>query len=166
MPSPIKPVHKLDLHEELFDIPYSNEGLSSIQMKLLGVSSDRQATASKLSEKYVNLLAKIDKNVDEVITAAGYLSNVKNGESVEHMDKVCSVPHDISDNDLFALKTAGLVKGHGRSVTLTDSGRIALRDHYLNTPVNEFRKNRTKNKFDYNEAATVKVASKSKYKKC
>ena len=166
MPSPIKPVHKLDLHEELFDIPYSNEGLSSIQMQLLGVSSDRQATASKLSEKYVNLLAKIDKNVDEVITAAGYLSNVKNGESVEHMDKVCSVPHDISDNDLFALKTAGLVKGHGRAVTLTDSGRIALRDHYLNTPVNEFRKNRTKSKFDYNEAATVKVASKSKYKKC
>jgi hypothetical protein len=166
MPSPIKPVHKLDLHEELFDIPYSNEGLSSIQMQLLGMGGERQATASRLSEKYVNLLAKIDQNVDEVITAAQYMSNVKNGESTENMDKVCSVPGDISDNDLFALKTAGLVKGHGRAVTLTESGRIALRDHYLNNPVNEFRKNRTKHKFDYNEAASVKVASKSKYKKC
>ena len=166
MPSPIKPVHKLDLHEELFDIPYSNEGLSSIQMQLLGMGGERQATASRLSEKYVNLLAKIDQNVDEVITAAQYMSNVKNGESTESMDKVCSVPGDISDNDLFALKTAGLVKGHGRAVTLTESAPIALRDHYLNNPVNEFRKNRTKHKFDYNEAASVKVASKSKYKKC
>lgn len=156
MPLPIKPVHSLDLHAEIFDTPsMENLGLSDIQIQLLGVSQvPQQKEASKLGQKYIDLLKSIDQNVDEVVTAANVVTYNKDA-------KVCTVPTEISDNELLALKTAGLLTGYGRSVSLTEKAKLALRDYYLSQDtVNEFRKNRSKNKFDYNEAKTVKANSK------
>jgi hypothetical protein len=43
---------------------------------------------------------------------------------------------------------------------LTEKAKLALRDFYLSTDTaNEFRKSRTKQKFDLNEARTVKVSN-------
>ena len=156
MPLPIKPVHSLDLHAEIFDAPsMENLGLSDIQIQLLGVSQPpQQKEASKIGQKYIDILKSIDKNVDEVVTAANLVSLNKEA-------KVCNVPTEISDNELLALKTAGLLTGYGRSVTLTEKAKLALRDHYLSQDtVNEFRKSRTKDKFDYTEAKSVKANSK------
>jgi len=155
MPIPIKPVHSLDLHAEIFDSPsMEGLGLSDIQVQLLGMNSAPKKEASvKLSERYISLLTDIDKNINEVVTAANAAVNNKDG-------KVCTVPNEISDNELLALKTAGLISGYGRSVSLTDKAKLALRDFYLSTDTsNEFRKSRTKEKFDLNEARTVKVSN-------
>jgi len=159
MPLPIKPVHSLDLHAELFDTPsMSNLGLSDIQIQLMGATPPPQKQAAKVGERYMEMLMTIDKNVDEVVTAANQLTH--NREA-----KVCYVPSDITDNDLLALKTSGLLTGYGRSVSLTDKAKLALRDHYLSSETtNEFRKNRTKDKFDLNEAKSV-VVSNTKFKK-
>jgi len=158
MPLPIKPVHSLDLHAEIFDTPsMEGLGLSDIQIQLLGVpQKTQQKEASKLGQKYIDLLKSIDQSVDEVVTAASALTLNKEA-------KVCNVPDEINDNDLLALKTAGLLTGYGRSVTLTDRAKLALRDYYLSQEtVNEFRKSRTKDKFDYNEAKTVSANGKFK----
>ena len=158
MPLPIKPVHSLDLHSELFDTPSMESlGLSDIQIQLLGVPQNtQQKEASKLGQKYIDLLKSIDQNVDEVVTAANILTYNKEA-------KVCTVPTEVSDNDLLALKTAGLLTGYGRSVSLTDKAKLALRDHYLSQEtVNEFRKSRSKDKFDYNEARTVSANARFK----
>lgn len=160
MPIPIKPVHSLDLHAELFDAPsMEGLGLSDIQIQMLGISNTNKKEASvRLSEKYLSMLKSIDRNLDEVVTAANAIVNNKDA-------KVCNVPNEISDNELLALKTAGLISGYGRSVSLTDKARIALRDHYLSQETtNEFRKARSKDKFDLNEARSVKVSS-TKFKK-
>jgi hypothetical protein len=43
---------------------------------------------------------------------------------------------------------------------LTDKAKLALRDFYLSADTtNEFRKSRTKEKFDLNEARIVKVSN-------
>ena len=160
MPLPIKPVHSLDLHAELFDGPsMEGLGLSDIQIQLLGVSQQpKKAEAAKLSTRYIDMLRTIDASTDELVTAASQLALNKDG-------KVCSVPNNISDNDLLALKTAGLITGYGRSVELTDRAKLALRDHFLSTEnVNEFRKQRTKDRFDLEAARSVK-ASANKFKK-
>ena len=62
MPIPIKPVHSLDLHAELFDGPsMEGLGLSDIQIQLLGVSqAPKKIEAAKLSEKYLDMLKSID----------------------------------------------------------------------------------------------------------
>jgi hypothetical protein len=160
MPIPIKPVHSLDLHAELFDGPsMEGLGLSDIQIRLLGISqTPRKIEAAKLSERYLVMLKSIDANTDALVTAASYVALHKDST-------ICGVPKEISDNDLLALKTAGLLTGYGRSVELTESARLALRDHYLSMDnVNEFRKQRTKGKFDLEEARSVK-ASSNKFKK-
>jgi len=159
MPLPIKPVHSLDLHAELFDTQsMSNLGLSDIQIQLMGSTPPPQKQAAKVGDRYMEMLMTIDKNVDEVVTAANQLTH--NREA-----KVCHVPSDITDNDLLALKTSGLLTGYGRSVSLTEKAKLALRDHYLSSETtNEFRKNRTKDKFDLNEAKAV-VQSNTKFKK-
>ena len=159
MPIPIKPVHSLDLHAELFDGPsMEGLGLSDIQIQLLGITPTVKREAAKISTSYIEMLRTIDANTDEVVTAASQMALNKD-------TKVCSVPSDITDNDLLALKTAGLVTGYGRSVELTEKARLALRDHYLSTnTVNEFRKGRTKDRFDLEEARSVK-ASSTKFKK-
>jgi hypothetical protein len=159
MPLPIKPVHSLELHAELFDTQsMSNLGLSDIQIQLMGSTPPPQKQAAKVGDRYMEMLMTIDKNVDEVVTAANQLTH--NREA-----KVCHVPSDITDNDLLALKTSGLLTGYGRSVSLTEKAKLALRDHYLSSETtNEFRKNRTKDKFDLNEAKAV-VQSNTKFKK-
>jgi hypothetical protein len=99
------------------------------------------------------MLKQIDSNADEVVTAASQMT-------VNSETKYCNVPNQINDNDLFALKTAGLIKGYGRSVELTEKAKLALRDHYLSQEtVNEFRKGRTKDRFDLEEARNVKASS-------
>lgn len=160
MPLPIKPVHSLDLHAEIFDGPsMEGLGLSDIQIQLLGVSqAPKKTEAARLSGRYLDMLRTIDASTDEVVTAASQLALNKDG-------KVCSVPTHISDNDLLALKTAGFVTGYGRSVELTDKAKLALRDHYLSTEnVNEFRKQRTKDRFDLEAARSVQ-ASTNKFRK-
>ena len=160
MPIPIKPVHSLDLHAELFDGPsMEGLGLSDIQIQLLGVSqTPRKAEAAKLSDRYLTMLKSIDSNTDVLVTAASYVALHKDSN-------VCGVPTEISDNDLLAMKTAGLLTGYGRSVELTERAKLALRDHYLSIDnVNEFRKQRTKDRFDLEEARSVK-ASSNKFKK-
>lgn len=154
MPIPIKPVHSLDLHAELFDGPsMEGLGLSDIQIQLLGVNSQPKKEAMKLSNKYIDMLKQIDSNADEVVTAASQMT-------VNSEIKYCNVPNQINDNDLFALKTSGLIKGYGRSVELTQKAKLALRDHYLSQEtVNEFRKVRTKDRFDLEEARSVKASS-------
>ena len=159
MPIPIKPVHSLDLHAELFDGPsMEGLGLSDIQIQLLGISNNNTKEASKISGRYLDMLKQIDANIDPVVTAANAVANNKEA-------KTFSVPQDINDNDLLALKTSGLITGYGRSVTLTDKAKLALRDHYLSQDTtNEFRKSRTKDKFDLEAARSVKTSS-SKFKK-
>ena len=160
MPIPIKPVHSLDLHAELFDGPsMEGLGLSDIQIQMLGISNAPKKEASvKLSDKYITMLKAIDQNINEIVTAANIFVN--NPET-----KFCSVPSEISDNDLLSLKTAGLISGNGRTVNLTERGKLTLRDFYLSTEnTNEFRKARTKDKFNLNEAREVKVAN-TKFKK-
>ncbi len=160
MPIPIKPVHSLDLHAELFDGPSMESlGLSDIQIQLLGVSqTPRKAEAAKLSDRYLTMLKSIDSNTDVLVTAASYVALHKDSN-------VCGVPTEISDNDLLAMKTAGLLTGYGRSVELTERAKLALRDHYLSIDnVNEFRKQRTKDRFDLDEARNVK-ASSNKFRK-
>ena len=64
MPIPIKPVHSLDLHAELFDGPsMEGLGLSDIQIQMLGISNAPKKEASvKLSDKYITMLKAIDQN--------------------------------------------------------------------------------------------------------
>lgn len=159
MPIPIKPVHSLDLHAELFDGPsMEGLGLSDIQIQLMGVSNTTTKEASKISSRYLDMLKQIDANIDLVVTAANSIANNKEA-------KTFNVPNEITDNDLFALKTSGLISGYGRSVNLTDKAKLALRDHYLSQDTtNEFRKARTKERFDLEAARSVK-ASSSKFKK-
>lgn len=159
MPLPIKPVHSLDLHAELFDTPSMESlGLSDVQIQMLGIVPNKKEASVKLSENYLSMLKVIDKNINEIVTAANSVVNNKDG-------KVCNVPNDISDNQLLALKTAGLISGYGRSVTLTEKAKLALRDHYLSSETtNEFRKARQKDKFDLEAARSVKV-SNSKFRK-
>lgn len=159
MPLPIKPVHSLDLHAEIFDTPSMESlGLSDIQIQMLGIVPNKKEASVRLSENYLTMLKEIDKNINEVVTAANSVVNNKDG-------KVCNVPNEISDNQLLALKTAGLISGYGRSVSLTEKAKLALRDHYLSSETtNEFRKTRSKDKFDLNEARSVKT-SNSKFRK-
>ncbi len=159
MPLPIKPVHSLDLHAEIFDGPsMEGLGLSDIQIQLLGVSSAPKREAAKLSNRDIEILKAIDSNQDDLVTAASQIALHKDS-------KICNVPNQISDNDILALKTAGLIKGYGRSVELTDRAKLALRDHYLSQEtVNEFRKSRTKDRFDLEAARSVK-ASSERFKK-
>lgn len=154
MPIPIKPVHNLDLHAELFDIPNPTQalGLSDIQIQLLGMGSKpNKEAASRLSSRDYDILKEIEAGNSEIVTAS---SEYK-------------APIYITDSDILSLKTAGLLQGHGRNVSLTERAKLALRDHYLSTDtVNEFRKARSKDRFDLEEARNVKVSeSKPKFRK-
>jgi len=154
MPIPIKPVHNLDLHAELFDIPnpVQSLGLSDIQIQMLGMNSaPNKKEAGRLSNRDIDILREIEAGNSEVVTA-----------STDY-----KAPFHITDADILALKTAGLLVGNGRTVTLTERAKVALRDHYLSTDtVNEFRKARSKDRFDLEEARSVKVSeSKPKFRK-
>ena len=151
MPLPIKPVHSLEMHSEIFDSPgmeSSDAALSALQAQLLG-GTVREAR-TKISARTLEMLKMIEQSQDELVTAATELTmSNRRGETTYR------VPVSISDHELLGLKTAELIRGSGRSVTLTERGRIALRDYYLNQPENEFRKSRTKHKFDLLAAREV-----------
>lgn len=159
MPLPIKPVHSLDLHAELFDLPEDSNavaGLSALQAQLLGGGIVKEAAKTKLSEQTIQMLETIDKSQDDVVTAAQAMSSSRLGDT-----KVCRVPTSISDHDLLSLKAAELVRGQGRAVSLTDKARTALRDHYLTNPVNAFRANRAKTRFDLEAARSVQASEET-----
>jgi hypothetical protein len=154
MPIPIKPVHNLDLHAELFDIPNPSQslGLSDLQIQMLGMANKpNKKEAGKLSNKDIEILREIESGNSQVVTA-----------STDY-----KAPFHITDSDILALKTAGLLVGNGRTVNLTERAKVALRDHYLSIEtVNEFRKARSKDRFDLDEARNVKVSeSKPKFRK-
>lgn len=160
MPLPIKSLNDQNMNSSILDMPeMSTMGLSDLQIQLFGFTQTESREASKISERQLIMLKEIDANINEVVTAANQVANIKDS-------KVCCVPQNITDRDLLALKTAGLISGYGRSVTLTDRAKVALRDHYLSQEtVNEFRKSRTKNKFDLEEARSVKASDKPKFVK-
>lgn len=158
MPLPIQSLNNWN-DDNNDNVSMETLGLSDIQLMLLGGSSNTREAKITVSQKHIDLLKIIEQNQDEIVTAANVVNNIRDA-------KTFIVPKNIDDNSLLALKTAGLISGHGRSVTLTDRGRVALRDAYLKDPVNEFRKARKKDKFDLNAAKEIKVASKkSKFTK-
>ena len=115
--------------------------LSELQAILL------QATATAKPKKYtistIDALKAIDKNTDIIVTAVS-----------DSNEKYCSVPHQIDDNTLLALKAENLISGYGRSVKITDRGRTALRDAYLTTG-NVLKENRATDKFDYKSFSRI-----------
>lgn len=142
MPDPIVPIHKMNDHENLFNIHV--EGLSDIQQQLLG----GVVTAAKktYSSQTLNTLERIYKSKDELLsTAQSHLSR-----TAEDND-IYSVPFTINDYELLGLKTEGLIVGSGRAVKLTEAGRIALRDYWLKS-ANQEKVNRESPKFNYQEA--------------
>jgi hypothetical protein len=160
MPLPIKSLNDQNMNSSILDMPeMSTLGLSDLQIQLFGLTQSESREAAKISDRQLVMLKEIDANINEIVTAANQVANIKDC-------KVCSVPQNITDHDLLSLKTAGLLSGYGRSVTLTDKAKLALRDHYLSQEtVNEFKKVRTKNKFDLEEARSVKASEKPKFVK-
>lgn len=157
MPLPIQSLNNLPNDND--NVEMSSLGLSDIQIQLLGLSRPTREAKVTVSQKDIDLLKIIEKNQNDLVTAANLVNEIKNA-------KVFNVPSTIGDGELLALKTAGLLSGSGRAVSLTEKGRVALRDAYLKDPVNEFKKARKKEKFDLEEAKNVKVASKkSTFKK-
>ena len=142
MPLPIKPVHQLEAHDEIFGTKTDEtEGLSSLQTMFLDTASNREASKIKYNENTLTMLENIYESKDDIINAANDCITQTREATV------CRVPNRISDNELLGLKTQGLVVGSGRAVTLTEKGRIALRDKWL-VESNSLRANRTKEKFD------------------
>jgi hypothetical protein len=99
----------------------SSLGLSDMQIQILGFSKPVREAKVIVSQKHIDLLIEIEKNQNDVVTAANMINNLKDA-------KVCNVPKTIHDNDLLALKTAGLLTGSGRTVELTSKVKIAIRD--------------------------------------
>lgn len=142
MPFPIKPMHELEEHNELFGYKQDDRGdISSLQMMFL--DGKREAAAKpKYSEDTLNLLETIYNSVDKLTSAASEFASNHREASVLY-----KVPDSINDNELLSLKTAGLISGMGRTVKLTESGKVALRDKWLSEE-NQFEANRTKDKFE------------------
>ena len=136
MPQPIVPIHQQENMSILFGDSYQPEfQLSEIQTILLQpTAADRGF--KKVSVNAIQALEAIDKNTDIIVTA---VSNTN--------ERYCSLPPNIDDNTLLALKSEGLISGFGRSVKITERGRTALRDHYL-LKTNSFKENKVKDKFD------------------
>jgi hypothetical protein len=146
MPQPIVPIHQQETMPILFgESTLPGFQLSEIQTMLL-YPEENIKTAAKYSDNTIDALVNIDKNIDLVVTAF-----------TESNERYCSVPAEINDNLLLGLKAEGLITGCGRSVKITDKGRIALRDHYLNSK-NALRDSRSLEKFDYKSFS--RIASK------
>lgn len=143
MPQPIVPIHQQESMPILFGQSLQPEfQLSELQAILLQpTAADKRHV--KTSVNALKALEDIDKNTDYVVTAVS-----------DSNDRYCSVPHAIDDNTLLALKADGLISGHGRSVKITDRGRTALRDHYLNRN-NSYKESRTSDKFDFRSFSRV-----------
>jgi hypothetical protein len=143
MPNPIIPIHKQENYDEMFGGEPEVSGLSDIQQQLLG---PRTAAKKTYSSTALAMLEKIYKSKDELLTAA----NAHLERTAETVD-IYSVPGNISDYDLLGLKTEGLIVGSGRSVKITEAGRVALRDHWLKSQ-NDQKINRESPRFDYKSA--------------
>ena len=143
MPQPIVPIHQQENMSILFGDSMQPEfQLSEIQAILLQPkAADR--TAKSVPTNAIKALESIDKNTDLVVTA------VSNSN-----ERFCSVPNEIDDNTLLALKADGLISGYGRSVKITDRGRTALRDYYLSSK-NAMNESKPKEKFDYKSFVRV-----------
>ena len=142
MPYPIIPINEMQAQSVVFGTPATPEQeFSDLQSLFLGNSIIKEAAKVSFNEKTITLLEAIDKNEDMVQTAVQAMST---GSGT----KVCSVPTAISDSNLLSLKADGFVSGYGRSVIITDKGRIALRDYYLKSN-NQIKQGKTKDKFDY-----------------
>lgn len=162
MPIPIKPVHTLENHDEIFN--YAGDdmtGLSALQQTFLG---GNKREAAKYSERTIEMLRSIDQNKDELLTTAQSLATRKSSETLY------TVPNTITDSALLGLKAEGLIEGRGRTVALTEKAKVALRDAYL-TSKNHLKSNRTKDKFDYRSAFSdeelenTRTASTNKFKR-
>lgn len=161
MPSPIHPINELTAHNDIFE-NRSYEGLSELQKLFISDIENvptRSASKRKVAPQCVAMLKQIfnNKNEDEVLTTAANLY-----KNLPKAHRIYTVPTTISDSDLLSLKTAGLVQGHYRSVTITEDGYIALRDAALNEN-NKISDNRIADVFDVRSASDnkfVKTASK------
>jgi hypothetical protein len=135
----------------------NNFTLSDIQQNLLEMSGIPVREASKTDPRIVVALELILKNESSDLTALA--------EAVGVPRHVYSVPSEIGDYELISLKTAGLVQGHGRSVSITDKGKETIRMFWLDSS-NKYKETKTTDKFIHpwnkqaSNEANVRTASK------
>lgn len=137
MPQPIIPIHQQESLSVMFGDSMQPEfQLSELQSIILNTTAGSNAN-KKYSINTIKALQDIDKNTDFIVTAV-----------TDSNERYCSVPSEIDDHTMLALKSEGLISGYGRSVKITERGRSALRDSYLSSK-NAFKENRQRDKFDY-----------------
>lgn len=115
-----------------------NFSLSDIQKSLLEMSGVSVREASKIDPRIVVALEAILKNESQDLTALA--------DAIGRPRHVYNVPNAISDYELIGLKTAGMVQGHGRSVSITDKGKEAIRMYWLNSS-NKYKDSKVADKF-------------------
>lgn len=154
MPQPIKPIHQMNAHAELFESAedFSPQGLSEMQIALMG---ENRTAGRKFPENIVSMLDMIYKSEDELINIATAIASTRRPE-----EKVYRVPSAISDYDLLGLKAQGLIGGGGRAVTFTESGKVALRDKWLKS-ANDFAGKRTKSQYIHPANKTADTCERS-----
>jgi hypothetical protein len=137
MPQPIVPIHK----QESMPITFGESMQPEFQFSTIQSILLQTTAASKPNVKYsmntIAALQNIDKNTDFVVTAV-----------TDSSERYCSIPQEMDENTVLALKAEGLIAGYGRSVKITERGRTALRDAYLSSK-NSLLENKTSDKFDY-----------------
>lgn len=143
MPQPIIPIHQQENLSIMFGDSMQPEfQLSDVQSILL-----KSTAASSGNKRYsvdtIKALQDIDKNTDFVVTAIR-----------DSSERYCSIPTEIDDHTMLALKAEGLISGYGRSVKITERGRTALRDAYLSSK-NALKENKVKDKFDYKSFSRI-----------
>lgn len=143
MPQPIVPIHR----QENMPIMFGESDLPAFQLSEIQSMMLQSTASSRDNKKYsantISALIDIDKNTDLIVTALS-----------ESNDRFCSVPSKIDENTLIALKADGLISGRGRSVQITERGRTALRDSYLNT-ANTLKDNRVSEQFDFRSFSRI-----------
>ena len=139
-----------------------NFSLSDIQKNLLEMSGVPVREASKSDPRIVVALEMILKNESQDLTALA--------EAIGKPRHVYNVPSEISDYELIGLKTAGLVQGHGRSVSITDKGKEAIRVYWLNSS-NKYKDSKSADMFVHpwkkqasSDSSNVRTASVNRRK--
>jgi hypothetical protein len=146
MPQPIIPIHQQENMPITFGESMQPEfQFSELQQILLQATN--RPVQKKYSQNTLKALEEIDKSMDSVSTAIVADSN----------ERYCSIPAHLNDETVLALKAEGLITGYGKSVKITDRGRVALRDSYLKS-TNALKDSRTSDKFDYRSFS--RIASK------
>jgi hypothetical protein len=145
MPQPIIPIHQQESMPITFGESTQPEfQLSELQQILLQATN--RPVQKKYSQNALKALEEIDKSIDLVSTAI-----------TDSNERYCSIPAHLNDETVLALKAEGLITGYGKSVKITDRGRVALRDSYLKS-TNALKDSRTSDKFDYRSFS--RIASK------